>query len=209
MLPLADNMTADDINQWLRNGWFLAEVKGKYKTCMLYDIADRRNLIVQDTEGYRYKVRSSDVSAHWPMCGAINVGPFALYVQRMQSRVYRRTYQADLVSIHVVRPWDSRERFPVQYKKLSRRANDPKIVKELFTPSYCTYKEALADLESGKAVARALNAHVVLASPNKKGDELYVYNRNVIAGKIINGDYRPLSSGPGDSRRIHKLFREV
>lgn len=207
MLELAPGMSREDLSQWLRHGWFYARVGSDYKPCCLASVETRNRLIVQDTKGKRHAVRREDIAGHWPMCGAINYGPLVLYVQRHQQRVYRRTFQPQQVRVTMVRAWDSKKMFRQAAFNAPLDANDARLVESLFEPRYYSFAEARKEIEAGDAVARALTPHVVVTVAGEGKDGLLVYNRNILAGKIQDRQYRALSEGPGASRRIHKLFR--
>ena len=201
MKCLPSNISADDINQWLGGGWFLAkrDADSALEPAMLTthdgewewkDMSDGVHRLVKDF-----------AFPHWPQCGAVNLEGYAVVVERRQSRQYRRTYNDRCVAVHTPRKWDVMKKFGTEAGTLT--ANHDQVVRAVFSPVYYTYGQAVQKIEQERWLSVALNSHLVIAGC---ADEYLVYYRNKLIGKISNGRITPLGTQAGRIRRIIKFF---
>jgi len=184
MIALPDDITPSDVQQWLEGGVFYARRNAKEP----WDLAELRAVEGEDIyvmfikEEQEHRVRPSDLRCHWPACGAINMpGGFAVNVERLQRRQYRRTYNSRCVRTSMPDKW------------LSLRTMEPQITQvdyegitfldELFNPKYPpnTY-EARRKVAAGEVFSVAITPYLVLA-----GDR--VHYRGTFVGRLLENDF--------------------
>jgi hypothetical protein len=201
MIPLPKQITPQDVNQWLQHGWFVAEYEGNQIIGQLREF-NGETMYMYDLKTKRVKqVMTESVRVHWPMCGAINVGPIALYIIRRQLKQWRRTYNSRQVHMQIPRKWEAMKVYGDVLRDLSPDA--PDVVAALFDPTYPVYDDAREDIQQGVAFSRALSPHIILAGTP---DTLLVYNRGDLAGRIMGGRILPIGADEQSLARLLKHF---
>lgn len=135
MQQLPTDLSRQDITQWLRGGFFYADLPDKPRTLVTFGEAhDGNSLVVMCRErGAVYQVPPSAIWTHWPMCGSINTPHGALYVQRRVERQWRRVYSGRYVTIEIPWEWEAIRRRP-PLAAFTGDSHD--VVNALFNPSY-------------------------------------------------------------------------
>lgn len=201
MNPIPNNLSQDDIGQWLQGGWFLAKANADSapepgQLCGVDDV-----LGWADMEGNQYPLVHDFIFPHWPRCGAVNLDGYAVIVEREQMRQYRRTYNDRCVTLHIPRKWDVMKKFGTAMGSMG--CNHPVIVAAVFSPRYYTFSQAIGMIEYDQWLSVALNPHLVIAG----ADDVYmVYYHNKLIGSIKDGKITPLGTQEGRIRRIIKFF---
>lgn len=202
MLSLPRDISNHDIEQWLNSGWFFANIGGKEEICQLYGADDRESIYVSNVDGVKSMVTYRDILAHWPRCGAINVGPVALLVQRRQRQQYRRTYNSRQVELVIPRKWEALKKYGETVRNFT--PDHPEVLKSLFNPDYPTLDEARDELSSGEALSRAINPHIIIVG---QGDTTLVYYRGTCAARIVGDRLVAVGADKGTMARLLKHFR--
>jgi hypothetical protein len=193
---IPENVSLDDVWQWLNRGWFwLRTLEGEWPA----QLSREEDWLVCAINGSEYPFKREECFPHWPQCGAINMQGYAVIVERLQVRQYRRTYNDRCVSLNIPRKWDVMKRHP-NVKGLN--ADNPELVNALFNPLYYTYTRALGLLEGGW-VSVAINPHLIVAGTV---EEHMIYYRNKLTARVVNGQLVPLNPGDMRNRRILKWF---
>jgi hypothetical protein len=125
----------------------------------------------------------SDVFAHWPRLGSVNLARHAVHVQRLPVKVYKRTFNSEVLEIVVPCAWEVSSSLP--YSPTPINACTVELVRELWAPVYPSVSEAMASLRSGERLTVALNRNLIIAGV---GDDtkLGVYFRGERVGYITN-----------------------
>lgn len=182
MIPLPEDITPNDVHQWLHGGYFLVEVDGLRLPASLIDVESdtihaRR---VDSLEAVAADLAS--VYAYWPRCGAINLPQrqFSLYVQRQQRRQYRRTFNWRCCELHILGKWEMLK--AARGGALQVREQDPDLLQALFSPEYPQdFLDAQSMLVSGWSSV-ALSPVVTLVQ--RTDDSISVYYRDAFAGTV-------------------------
>lgn len=202
MIELPDDIGRDDMYQWLDGGVFLVSVDEEWRPAVLVAAhegagPDRLVRVVLVGGNRRVDVEQRDIRAHWPVCGAINMDRFALYVQRLQRRQYRRTFNPRCVRVSVPGKWACLKALSAQELQVDMIDDD--FLLELFNPTYPNdMGQALASLNERASIA--LNPALVLV----RGPDPAVYYRGQAAGRIVGGEFRP-ECDERTARRIRKM----
>ena len=198
MIPIPDNISPDDIGQWLYGGVCLArQPDGEWMPCVVdrvedsYFAGDKIRWIVLGrlaSDGFvmRQRVKQEDLRAHWPLCGSINVPHhrIATHVERVPSKQYKRTFNSRQLAFTLPRSWDiRRSRGTTPAQRCTAASNE--VVSALFKPTYpVDYEDALAMLADGW-LSVAVNPRIIVA-----GDIIgkrMIYYRGQLAA-TIHGD---------------------
>lgn len=199
MIELPHDIQPNDVHQWLEGGVFMALDGEEFRPAVLVGVPDHgtvRIVFVGDSD--RTDVPYEAVRPHWPQCGALNMpGRFALYVQRLQRRQYRRTYNGRCVRVSVPGKWACLK--ALSARELQVDVNSPDFLLELFNPSYPEdFGAAMRALSERASIA--VDPHTVLVG----SAEPAVYYRGQAAGRIIGGEFRP-ECDDWTARRIRKI----
>ncbi len=202
MQPLPMDLSRDDTWQWLNNGWFWYDDDGEgLLPCYLSQDDRDADYVVTDADGRSHVFEQSRVYIHWPACGAINMDGFALYVQREQTRQYRRTYNKRCIKLDIPRKWDVMKRHSWVR---SINPDTPALVAATFTPKYYNYSAAVSKLGDHRGwVSVALNPYLVLAG---EVDSHMVYYRGKLLARVEDTVLVPLDDSNPRNRRILKYF---
>jgi hypothetical protein len=223
MIALPEDIHPHDVRQWLGSGVFFASPEPGAEQWRLAWLDDEGPEVVEDLEDEdgseivelqipeerRILVRwvatrqasyvgLQDIRCHWPTCGAINVPDHpAVYVERLQVRQYRRTYNAQCTRTHVPGQW-----FLFKQGKLRGDITESAgLLKALFYPEYpATVGKAYARLRELGSVA--INRHITLVGDPGSPE---VYYRTARAGVIAPHGFQPY---PGFNVNLRKLLGE-
>jgi hypothetical protein len=202
MHKLVNNMSMDDVQQWLRSGWFYAEI-GRETRLVRFEHIDERSICVWDpADDEHHNVAPGDITIHWPQGGAINCDGGAVFVNRRQARQWRRAYSSRGVRVTVPNRWGLLGRLP---HELCRASGDEwGVVRHLFHPRYPdSLPEAMEMLRGQPTVA--LNPHIMLI--DEKGP-IGVYYRGERVGTCNNGVFASTCDHL-TARRVTKLIGGV
>jgi hypothetical protein len=130
------------------------------------------------------------------MCGAVNLDGYAVFINRQSRQQYRRTYNSRCLTVDVPRKWDVMKAAGT----LTVTADSADVVNAAFNPVYYSYSDAMLKLSEG-CVTVALNPHLVLAGD---GDNMLVYYRCELVGKIVRNQLVPIG---GDETRLRRLLK--
>jgi hypothetical protein len=195
MQPIPEDVMTPDVWQWLNNGWFFHD-SGDGKLCPAYMENSGGDLTVMRVDGNEYDYVRHECFPHWPDCGAVNLHGFAVILDRIQSRQYRRTYNTRCVELQIPRKWEVMKRYPMAK---TMTADTPEVVNAVFTPTYYTYTRALELLGSGW-VSVALNPHLIVVGDR---DSHLLYYRGKLLAKVEGGIVEPID--PANPRNIRIL----
>ena len=188
MIELPHDMRREDVSQWLEGGVFYAQPRegSEWKLALLRGVPEPGLVSVRwVSTGDSAEVPYEQVRGHWPECGAINGERFAFYVQRLQRRQWRRTYNARCVRVTVPGKWQ-------HLKSLGARAltldpNGPEFLRAVFDPSYPSVEEAFNMLRNERPSV-AITRHVILVGHPEP--VVYYRGENVgrVAGNVFHAD---------------------
>jgi hypothetical protein len=201
MIELPEDIQSHDIGQWLSDGYFFARPSGEseWKIASYIGTGDNREIgcrwVSADHGEY---VPLQDVRAHWPTCGSINMPGFALYVQRLQRRQWRRTFNARCVSIGIPGKWQLLK--SIDARELRVTTDSPEFLNAVFNPTYPATFDAAMDM-LGSQPSVALSPQILLVGyPNPQ-----VYYRGNLVGQMIGGKFNA-ECDPLTERRVSKLL---
>lgn len=200
-MKLAEDITTNDLAQWIDAGYFYVTVGGDERICRVLNWPGQNmsgEFVVQDiTNGENISVRNlQHITLHWPVCGYVNLlhSKFAVHLRRLQRRQWCRTYNTHCVSLSVPSLYTVRRTIgDTSYNALrdKLRTNNPQIVKYVFDPTYYSYQEADHLMRSEGWASVALTSNCLLCkTANGQHD---VYYRQEFAGTIDGGQLDPVS----------------
>jgi hypothetical protein len=122
-----------------------------------------------------FDVLAKDMFVDWPLCGSVNLpcSAYAVHVDRLTQRQYRRTFHRNGTQIVIPRQWD-----------VARWLNtvpdfgfvsDRDLAEACFFPTYYTLDEAFALLDKGEKLTVAINPRVIVAG-DQTGKRMFYYN---------------------------------
>lgn len=204
MIKLPRDISAHDVHQWLNNGFFYVNVDGANRVAG-YDGADEdvEKVGAELVESGDYvNVDFEDVYPHWPFCGALNVGPVGVFLNRRQERQYRRTYNSRQLQLAIPRRWEAMKQYGGAVREMT--ADTREVVLSAFAPQYPALSAVMDQLHTGEAFSRAINPHIVLVGA---GDNVLVYYKNVyVAIMEPDGKLVPVNADRDTLRRLLKYF---
>lgn len=205
MIPLPEDATPADIEQWCSRGIVMAraDASSEYVPAWYYSTSPRRVVEAHDLAGKVMLVPFTNVAVHWPLCGSVNLPGYyyAVHAARRTQRQYRRTWY--VAGLHVITPraWD------VAKFVGAVPAGDNVPARALgiacFTPQYFDYAEADRMLLSEEKVSVALSPRVIVAG-DKSGKRMFYYN-GALAATAIDGILHPAGQAV-PVRKIAKLL---
>lgn len=203
MIELAEGMSSGDVLQWLEGGVFLSRIDGAWEPVTLTMRPEGDGTVAVAPVGRpdaSLRVRYSDVRCHWPTCGAINLpdSGYALYVQRVQRRQYRRTFNHRCVNLTVPGKWSLLKSMAAA--DLSPPTHSPEVVRAVFDPKYpASYEEAAELLSTRPSVA--VDPYITLVGyPNTA-----VYYRADLSARMAYGSIDFMCPDP-IAKRIRKVI---
>ena len=200
MIPLPNDITADDAHQWLNRGIFYARLNDTWELGLLVEIHPNREITVRLVkDALLHTVHNDDIRCHWPACGAINTPELALYVQRHQERQYRRTFVPGSVRLVYPDKWLLLK--TVNPGILQRRVDEWSIIEPLFNPTYPSCMEEAKEMLR-EVPSVALTPQIMLVGDYR---EPKVYYRGERMGVITDNVLRS-TGDPRVVRRVNKLI---
>lgn len=214
MIPLPDDITADDIVQWIGRGVFLAKINGSLIPCVLgEDVSSQRVQVIPVIvdRGAPVLVRREEVFAAWPRCGAVNIYDtqrrchYAAYVERQQRRQYTRTINARCLEVYVPERWALYKR-QHHMPSVGQRSSVPNwLIAQLFDQSYPRLAEAAQLAQQRGSVA--ITNKLIVAYNNSDVPRLYYRRDNV--GTFIDNTFEPELCSPATAARVRRLLEKV
>jgi hypothetical protein len=205
MIKMEPNMCPDDVQQWLREGYFYYR-KDDDGDLMIGTIdywaehSEDSYVIRNALTDERWSVPDvcPYVFPHWPEIASINLPEycFAVHLSRLQMKQWRRTYNSRQLRLTVPRKWELSGQNAMAYNV---NINDKVVATSAFTPEYPTLEEAAARLDEGWASV-ALNQAVIVTNTAPR----YVYYRGDLAGRLLHGKYEAIDAA--HTPRLLKLF---
>lgn len=206
LIPTPRDIRYNDIVQWFHNGWVVVDTdEGQRPAAFIECDPERRALIHveyigEDMHLHSHWVPHSECYPWWPDCGALNLNGYAVFLERIQRRQYRRTYNNQCLDIDVPRLWDAMR--TVGHKVVNVSEDDAEVVLEAFNPTYYCWEEAQQKLEEGW-FSVALNPHVIVVG---EPQSCYVYYRGDLMGHIDGRELSPIATTRQRARRLLKYF---
>lgn len=205
MIPIPNNITRDDVHQWLNNGVFIAELGTRREpTPVRYETCSRDSITYITADGSSSgRVARSRSFAHWPACGALNMpGGYAIDLVRAPSRQYRRTYNPRALSVVVPFSWQVANKLQKGASLVSSPMHQ-EVILEAFDPTYFSYSECLERIQAG-AFSCAMSPHtIVFEGENGLG---VLYRGDVIGYVDEDRRFHVAQDFASAARRILKLF---
>lgn len=200
---------APDARQWLDGGVFCTENGDAFSTMGFTRLGEVIGVPVLRYDQPRPDNREakaihlSRVHLHWPLCGAVNCRDhkIALYVQRVTTRQYRRTYQGRQVRVTTPRSYEA-----CAHAKLGRLpgGDSPETLRALFYPWYpSSVHEATKLLEEGW-YSIALTRRITLVNAQHK---CLVYDGTSHVGYLLDGCVLTALVPDGAARKLLKAFK--
>ena len=198
MNPLPQDLSISDIYQWLGEGWFLFRHDGQFIVSSLEE-----EMTLRTITGVRHDLIRDRTYPLWPICGSLNLSEFgyAIYLERIQRRQYRRTYNHKCLSLTIPRKWEVMKAKSLEVDQI--HPNTPVVIKEAFDPTYYTYTEALGLMDHEGWTSVALNPYIIVSGGPEK---CHVYYRRKLVGTITNGQLVPIGDQSARIKRIIKFF---
>ena len=208
MIPLPDGINEQDVHQWLSHGWCLVDVGEMKPARFIRSYGSLVDVHIPNGDGLEelnvHTVVSSNLYAHWPECGSLNLpdSEFAVFLERRPIRGYCRTYNEDSLAIRYVRGWDlARDHGP---DALSLSPMSEEVALAAFHPQYHSYSDAMIMLD-GNWFSVAINPKVILVG---NSNEHFVYFDGRLCGIIKEGRLSPICSDAELPRRMLKYFQQ-
>lgn len=192
MIPIPASLGTGDINQWLNRGVVLVRLDGELVPAMYeearYNSNDTLCAACMSLDGQKQIFAPFEhVFAHWPRCGAVNVGPVALYVQRTQTRQYRRTYNQRCITVSM--PDQTLASSIVGETMVMQALTYRNYTAAVFAPEYPDVDEALRDLDLEQRFSVALSPTTILV---RHSGAIRVYYNGDLLAKLCDGRLIPL-----------------
>jgi hypothetical protein len=208
MFKFPDDAFADS-RQWLDGGVFCTENGDAFSTMGHTRLGEVISVPVSrhDSPGPACRepvaISLDRVYLHWPLCGAVNCRDhkIALYVQRVATRQYRRTYQGRQVRVTTPRSYEA-----CAHAKLGRLpgGDSPETLRALFYPWYpSSVREATEHLEGGW-FSIALTRRITLVNA---GHKCLVYDGSSHVGYLLDGCVLTALVPEGAARKLLKAFK--
>ena len=200
MIEIPSDIRSHDLSQWLEGGVFFAKRSADSEwELATYIGSDEARIVVRFLKDrQREDVRLSDIRCHWPRCGSVNMPGFALYVQRMQRRQWRRTYNGRCIRLSIPGKWQHLKMVTARDLRVS--ADDPVFLDAVFNPTYPDTFGAAVDLLRDKPSV-ALSPQIILVGhPNT-----LVYYRGERVGQMVGSKFQP-ECGEMTALRVGKLI---
>ena len=186
MPSLPNDISRSDLNQWVGSGWFYAVIDGERHPAYLEHVSDDMECMVRTVDDDRAYIPPSSIYTHWAMCGALNVhSSFAAFVERVQQRQWRRTFNSNSLVVSVPQHWNVLGVLSSRTVKSATNTGGHSLVREAFNPTYPSYEEAIEQLRSPEVVSRAINRHVILCG-GTGGGRIQLYYRGAWGGILDN-----------------------
>ncbi len=180
-----------DVSQWLANGWCLIDDV----PCALNEVGGRGDPIYftdvhGDTVEVAWEDRCTDIYAHWPLCGSLNLShaKFAVYLERVAVRQYRRTYNHRALALSLPDKWRVMSRVGAS-NLAGLTPSTTHVVQAAFAAEYPEWDEALELLLDRGWGSVAINPKIILSEGND--GTLNVFYRGVRAGHINGLRFTP------------------
>lgn len=199
MKSIPEDVSMVDLHQWLGQGWFFYK---EGETLVPAQLVDEMRISTIDDNCYH--VQYSLTFPFWPVCGALNLDGYAIYLERLQRRQYRRTYNSRCLSLTIPRKWEVMKSPVASAVGISTLTpDDHEVIKAAFEPKYYTYTSAMRMMHTEGWVSVALNPYVIVSGGHEK---CHVYYRRKLVGTIKDGCLTPIGAQDARIRRIIKFF---
>ena len=210
MQDIPDEITRDDLAQWLNRGWYYAiGADGSQTLVRFQDTCSDAGSGGVLAQGYDYigdtmlVTPPCGILLHWPECGAINTPTGALYVQRLQRRQWTRAYTSRTVQVSQLGAW-----FQLATANASPvlDGDAATVVRALFDAWYPDSMYEGIDLLLERPSV-AINRHITLVveGPETCG----VYYRKDRCGTLEPDGHFETTCGERLTRRVRKLIGDI
>lgn len=164
MLKTPGDVTAQDLQRWYKRGW--VAVDGFTEPRLVLAARDDPKIISHTSGAATDKVAvdspPSAVYAHWPKLGAVNVFGFAVHVYRLPLRVYRRTYNEEVLSYIIPNVWSITAKFGDPRQLIQRYQSE--FVNAVWNPTYVGVQQAAQRILIDGAPSVAISRSVILTN---------------------------------------------
>lgn len=202
MPELTNDMTRDDVRQWLEGGFYLVRTRSGEKVCYLAGFPDYGVIESEDLDGNYHVTSQEECIGYWPECGSLNItDKVAVYLARRPRRQWRRTYNERCLELSIPRRWEAMKMEPELPTRL--RPSSHMVVRAAFSPSYVSLGAAVRAIRAGAAISRAINPHIIIAGD---AETLLVYYRGELAARIEDGQLVGAGATDKTLNRMRKLM---
>lgn len=203
MIRIPEDVRGRDLSMWLNGCYFLVD-QGQENYILGSYVEHGETTVGYVTEfGEAKHCQAQDIACTWPVCGSINTEKVALYVQRLQRRQYKRSFNWDCVDLTIPNSW-----FLLTSGVdvvLATRKGWP-IVKELFYPEYITPREALELIVEGQKLSVAVDSNTILCHNN---DNIKVYFRGELKALLSDRSLSPIGAKPFEIKHLRKSLGDI
>lgn len=206
MIPLPNDATPNDVEQWCSRGVVLVRSDASPNDPprpAFYMSAASTSVEVQYLDGSTRIVPRTAVYVHWPRCGSVNIPgkPFAVHAARLAQRQYRRTFHVNGLSIVTPRLWDIARFLNGGLSSASVSSQD--LAAACFNPVYPSLDEAEHMLTRESVVTVAVTPSIIIAG-DRTGKRMFYFNGELVA---TSADGAVHSIGTGAAlKRVMKLI---
>lgn len=199
MIPLPEDISKKDVNQWLSGGWFYFKgSSGTYQIGKLAGVDEAQSLIhTQTPMGDVEIVPFANVYPHWPECGAANLKELkcAVSLTRLQKKQWRRTYTSDCLKLRVLSD------DPTHFSGIN--PDYPSVIAAAFEPEYFTFSDVLKFKFKDGWKSCAISPSLIVMRP-ENSPSLTVFLNSEIIGMIDDGRFTCVN--PSIKRRLLPYF---
>lgn len=188
MITVPADITPRDFSQWLSAGVAMLDGEFPVRVIEVGGQVHVDDLVNEQEQHIPWAEAPTRIAAHWPRCGSLNLDGFAVYLQRKQVKLYRRTYNERVLALSVPGKWDAMKVLRPDAMRVT--PNTPSVIIAAFHPHYPDWEEAIARL-ADNWYSVAINPYVILG---RQGDDVAVFYKGRRAGHI-NGDDQFIANG--------------
>ena len=209
MLALPEDIVSKDVGQWLDNGWFYANTDKDFGqpeiVCLQASQVDNdskpKHAAVCNMHGVHSVVPWTKMYAHWPICGAVNVHPwaddpgtyhskYAMSLIRLQKKQWKRTYNSYCLRAK-----------PIVPEPVYAGSDHYPVIHAAFNPEYFSYTRIVDELFADGWVSCAITPNLIVL----KGEKQRVFVDGDVVGLIDKQGYFTCVN-PGLKRRLMPYF---
>lgn len=213
MLITPPDLSERDLLQWYNHTW--VSVLGYEGPRFVNAVSGNLVAHAECPGGVSTPEPSVNVRGHWPKLGAINLAPgFALHMQRMPAKSYRRSLHMDVLFSTLPNSWQVASYLGVPSpgsvtRASAMRGREMSIANALWSPVYPTFHEAINLLVRGEAVTVALSRNIII-SESVKGEKLAVYfNGDRVGMSTLFGVFTPSALAPIDPLTLNSINKRL
>lgn len=211
---LPPDIPREDIQQWLEGTYYWVELETGRELCAYRSTEtvhntreDRRQVVVSSegmSEGNTILCSPADILLEWPRLGALNTGPFAVYLERVPRRQWKRGF--NVRDIQIVTPMMYAVRKQAQLISTASLHNNF-LIRRIFEPTYCTLDEARDLLAERESLSVAVSRQIILGAAT--GDVgARVFYRGKKAG-LLDENWREFTPNQLGEQFIDKIIKHL